>query len=143
MQTHNFSFCLADVQEACKDAGVNAKACMQLLAAAALINKPLESTLPQAIKGFQPSLPSATSKQVEAKEHQSSKAAEVLPQSQLARATWEIYQYAVSEKFELTAAAMMGLYEILSATGDIHIPSCLVRCEGVACHSLATKVKPM
>ena len=131
MQTHNFSFCLADcqhfagVQQACRDARVNATLCMQLLAAAAHTNEPLECTPPQATKGFQPSSSSTVSKRLVAREHQSFKAADFMPQRELGRVSWEIYQYAVSENFELTAAAMTGLYEILTSAGDSLITPCL------------------
>ena len=118
IQTHDLYFCLADVQQACKDARVNATTCMQLLAAAAL------ECSPQATKGFQPSVSSATSKKLVTKEHQSSKAADSMHmQRQLARVSWETYQHAVSESFEFTAAAMTGLWEILTAAGDSHVPT--------------------
>lgn len=48
-----------------------------------------------------------------------------MPQHQLGRVSWEIYQYAVSENFELTAAAMTGLWEILTSAGDSLVTSCL------------------
>jgi len=131
MQTHNLSFCLADfehfagVQQACKDARVNAILCMQLLAAAAHTKEPLECTPPRATKGFQPSSSSSMSKGPVATEHQSAKAADVMPQHHLAHACWEIYQYAVSENYEFTTAAMTGLYEILTSAGDSLITPCL------------------
>ena len=127
------------VQQACKDARVTATLCMQLLAAAAHTNDPLAYTPPQATKGFQPSSSSTMSKSLVARNHQSSKAADFTPQHMLAFGSWEIYQYAVSEKFEFTAAAMTGLCEILTAAGDSHTPTWLLShlyCEGVASWSL-------
>lgn len=91
---------------------------MQLLAAAAHTNEVVESNPPQATKGFQPSSSSTTSKRLVAREHQSSKAAEVMPQRHLGFVSWQIYHHAVSENFELTAAAMNGLWEILTSAGD-------------------------
>ena len=118
---------------------MDATLCMQLLAAAARTSDPLVYTPPQATKGFQPSSSSTMSKRLVARKHQSSKTADFTSQHVLAFGSWEIYQYAVSEKFELTAAAMTGLCEILTAAGDSHIPTCLLShlyCEGVACWSL-------
>ncbi len=91
---------------------------MQLLAAVAHTNEPLECTPPQATKGFQPSSSSTISKRLVAKEHLSSKATDSMPKHQLVHASWEIYHYAVSENFEFTAAAMTWLYEILTSAGD-------------------------